>query len=408
MRISSTLSVWLGAGLLLAAWLFSNVFLFDSVRLGEDAPEGHGHFAVVVLMSALLIARSAKSKGMIEDRLQRAILTTFTVFGIYALLILIGRLYFSRSLLISTVPTVLALSFAVIWISSRRNGVSIALLSPLIKGLPAVPGGATVIEDPATDFRRFDVVLVDLEAPVSSEWSLALSRAMLCGCRIRHVWDYLEELSGAASLEHFELDHVPSLEASPYIPLKRVVDVGVALLLVPLVFPTVVLAGVAIWISSGRPVFFVQERAGLGGEPFCMWKLRTMRPLRPGEAESADALAHARITKVGAFLRRMRIDELPQLWNVLKGEMSLIGPRPEAMSFHRAYTHLHPKFAYRCIVRPGITGWAQVNAPPSVSADEAAFKLTYDLYYLKRQSMALDLKIAFRTVWTVLHGGGVK
>src|SRR5690606_40742198 len=101
-------------------------------------------------------------------------------------------------------------------------------------------------------------------------------------------------------------------------------------------------------------------------------------------------------------------DLLPQLWNVLRGDMSLIGPRPEVVAFHNAYVEEEPKFAYRCLVRPGITGWAQVNAPPSATAEEAIFKARYDLYYIKRQSLALDLKVAIRTVWTLVHGGGVR
>jgi lipopolysaccharide/colanic/teichoic acid biosynthesis glycosyltransferase len=161
-------------------------------------------------------------------------------------------------------------------------------------------------------------------------------------------------------------------------------------------------------VTSGWPAFFIQERVGLGGEPFRMWKLRTMRPLEPGREHQAAVPGDARVTKVGRVLRRTRIDELPQLRNVLKGDMSLIGPRPELVSFHNSYTDAHPKFAYRCLVRPGISGWAQVNAPPSATADEAALKLTYDLYYVKRQSMTLDLQIAFRTLWTVMRGAGVR
>lgn len=231
---------------------------------------------------------------------------------------------------------------------------------------------------------------------------------MLAGCKVRHVGEYVEELRGAVSLEHFEVDHLPPNGIASYRLVKRLMDIGLVTFILPVAVPLVALSALAIFVTMGAPIFFVQERVGLGGEPFRMWKLRTMRPERPNEALRAAVPGDTRVTRLGRILRRFRIDELPQLWNVLKGDMSLIGPRPEAVPLHAAYLGQLPNYAYRYLVRPGITGWAQVCAPPSANADEARQKLTYDLFYVKKLSLWLDLKIVVRTFWTITAGGGVR
>jgi len=310
--------------------------------------------------------------------------------------------------MISMFPATLLVGFMVVWLRHRRVGLHIGVVRPLIKQVPENMGSADMIHDPHHDFGKYDVLLVDLHEQISGDWAKALSRAMLGGCRVRHIYEHFEEVAGAVSLDHFEIEHVGPVEGNPYRPIKRAADVLATVALLPIVIPVIFVAGLCILVSSGAPIFFVQDRVGRGGVPFRMWKLRTMRPVQDGAKERETLPGDTRVTAIGRFLRRTRIDELPQLWNVLKGDMSLIGPRPEAVSFHNGYTEVYPKFAYRCLVRPGISGWAQVNVPPSANADEAALKLAYDLYYIKRQSAALDLLIALRTIWTVTHGSGVR
>ncbi|WP_407059709.1 sugar transferase [Brevundimonas bacteroides] len=231
---------------------------------------------------------------------------------------------------------------------------------------------------------------------------------MLAGCKVRHVGEYLEELKGAVTVEHFELDHLPENGIASYKALKRALDIGLVIFLLPVALPVLAAAGLLIAVFMGTPVLYRQERIGLGGEPFTILKLRTMRPERPGEAVAAAIVGDSRITRLGRVLRRFRIDELPQLWNVLRGDMSLIGPRPEARPLHEAYLAQLPNYAYRYLVRPGITGWAQVSAPPSVNSDEARIKLTFDLFYIKKLSLYLDLLIVLRTFWTLAAGGGAR
>lgn len=389
-------------------WLAGNYIYFQTVRVWEVPATHQIHLVLVAAIAAMVVSRALTVRGSLEDKVQQVLVSAAVLFGAYALFILLGRQFFSRTILAGVVPATIVISLGVIWIRHRRTGIRTAVIAPLVKAMPTQIASADVVTDPAADFRFYDVVLVDLHEPVSGDWSRALSRAMLSGCRVRHVEDHVEDLMGAVSLEHFELEHMASTEMSSYIQIKRMLDFVGALALLPLALPLIALSVVLVIVGNGWPAFFIQDRVGLGGEPFRMWKVRTMRPLGAGMEHQAALPGDARVTRIGRFLRRTRLDELPQLWNVLKGDMSLIGPRPEAVAFHNAYVDAYPKFAYRCLVRPGISGWAQVNAPPSATADEAAKKLTYDLYYVKHQSMALDLQIAVRTLWTVTRGSGVR
>lgn len=388
-------------------WLFGNAVYLRTGSLWTPI-EQQVHLAIVLAIAVGLVFRSATIRGSFQDRLKEAVISTAVIFGAYALVILFGRYFFARSILATVIPATLAVSLVVIWLRNRRDGVKAAVVAPLVKEPPPELGSVDFLNDPAVDFRPYDLILVDLHAPVSAAWAGALSRAMLCGCRIRHIEDHIEELSGAVSIAHFELEHLPSTDHASYIQIKRLMDIAGTLILAPIAVPIVLFAAAGVVLTSGWPAFYIRPRTGLGGVHFDMWKLRTMRPARHDEIDKEAVHGDDRVTAIGRLLRRARIDELPQLWNVLKGDMSLIGPRPEAVAFHNSYVSVEPKFAYRCLVRPGITGWAQVNAPPSANADEAVFKARYDLYYIKHQSLSLDLQIAIRTLWTVVHGGGAR
>ena len=178
----------------------------------------------------------------------------------------------------------------------------------------------------------------------------------------------------------------------------------IALLLLPFALPAIGIASLAIRRKMGGDALFIQERIGRGGTVFDMYKLRTMRERLPDEVISATSVDDPRITPLGHTLRRYRIDELPQLWNVIKGDMSLIGPRPEQVALAHTYAWSLPGFAYRHLLRPGITGWAQVRAGYAANEEETREKLSFDLYYAKYVSARLDLQIALRTLYVI--GGG--
>ena len=161
-------------------------------------------------------------------------------------------------------------------------------------------------------------------------------------------------------------------------------------------------------MESGKPVIFRQPRVGGEGQMFIAYKFRTMFT-RSGAAETDDIYTREndpRITRMGSWLRKLRLDELPQLWNVFRGEMSLIGPRAEWIKCAERYEKAIPFYHFRHLVKPGITGWAQVNYPYGESDEDAIEKLKYDLYYIRHYSLKLDAMIILKTVHTMLFGKG--
>lgn len=181
--------------------------------------------------------------------------------------------------------------------------------------------------------------------------------------------------------------------------LKRAVDVSVAIWLFIILMPVFFFVWIGVRISLGAPVLFRQVRPGLGGEPFTMFKFRTMRE---GRGPDGSILPdHARLTPLGRFLRMTSLDELPELMNVLKGDMSLVGPRPLLMDYLPLYS---PEQARRQEVRPGITGWAQVNGRNAISWEE---KFALDVWYVDHQTFWLDLNILWMTLVKVIRQDGI-
>ena len=188
--------------------------------------------------------------------------------------------------------------------------------------------------------------------------------------------------------------------------LKRMADLLVAALLLLITAPFMALAALLIWLGDRGPVFYAQQRSGWLGRPFTVLKLRTMTVQPVNAPAEWTQVGDQRITAVGGFLRRVRLDELPQLLNVLNGEMSLIGPRPERPELEYQLECSIPHYRKRHWMRPGLSGWAQVCAPYASSIEDSDLKLSYDLYYLRHFSTWLDLVILFRTVKTVLKASG--
>ncbi len=189
--------------------------------------------------------------------------------------------------------------------------------------------------------------------------------------------------------------------------LRRTLDVAASLALGLLTLPVMLLAAVAVRLESPGPVLYRQKRVGKHGEPFVMWKFRSM--LADAESEQGPCWteqADERVTRLGRVLRELHIDELPQLYNVLRGDMSLVGPRPERPEFVMGLLSSVPCYALRHQVKPGITGWAQICYPYAATVDSASDKLEYDLYYIKNRSLFLDLTILFQTIQVVLWRKG--
>ena len=189
----------------------------------------------------------------------------------------------------------------------------------------------------------------------------------------------------------------------------RSLDLAGALALLLFTLPLLVLVALAIKLDSPGPVFYCQERVGRGGRVFKLFKFRSM--VVDAEAGGAPQWARkhdSRVTRVGRLLRLTRIDEIPQVINVLRGEMALVGPRPERPAFVEELARQIPHYDERAYVRPGITGWAQVNYPYGASVEDARVKLAYDLYYIQNRGLRLDLRILLRTVRVVLCQEGAR
>jgi len=248
-------------------------------------------------------------------------------------------------------------------------------------------------------------IVFDKEKKQSPAWERLFSRAVLRGIPVYEIARLREMVTGRVRLtSHPEEVFGELLPSQPYLRLKRLIDTAFVLPALVVVLPVLGLLCILIRLESPGPAIFRQTRIGHQGRRFTCYKLRTMRNDLNGPAYTAKA--DPRVTRLGRFLRKWRLDELPQLFNILKGEMSWIGPRPEALSLARDYERAIPYYAYRHSVRPGISGWAAVHQGNVALIEAVSVKLEYDFYYLKNFSIWLDFLIMLMTIRTILTGFG--
>ncbi len=350
---------------------------------------------------------SLGASGRLDRKLAMVLNRVLLVHGILAFEILVSRQFHSNKVMFAAAVISAILGSLVMLMRHVGQRPKVALLGrwhPLVQELKLPVDHVQV---PTNAISNYDILLSSDVIDLSPEWSGPVAQAMLRGRQVRHLAEFVEESHGIVSIEHFDLEQLSASKLNGYRFRKRLMDLALAVVSAPLALPLLAAGALAVLVAMGRPVFFVQPRVGLGGEAFSMYKLRTMR-LDRGTGVTATAVGDLRVTPVGAFLRRFRVDELPQLWNVLKGDMSVIGPRPEQPSLAEEYARHMPAFVYRELVRPGITGWAQVRAGYAANLEETRTKLTYDLFYVKNFSFALDVQILVRTIWTLVGGGGVR
>jgi lipopolysaccharide/colanic/teichoic acid biosynthesis glycosyltransferase len=247
------------------------------------------------------------------------------------------------------------------------------------------------------------------------EWEAFLADAALAGRIVYQVKQLSESLTGRVELEHLSENSFGSLlPALGYFYLKSVADFLFAVLILPFAIPVMAIASAAILLDDGGPVLFRQRRVGHAGRIFTAYKFRTMRSIDDRRERDDDDVRKSlatddsdpRITRVGRVIRKYRIDELPQIINILLGQMSWIGPRPEPEILTRWFVAEIPYYRYRHVVKPGISGWAQVNLGYVSGVDGINTKLQYDFYYIKYFSPWLDILILFRTIKTMLTGYG--
>jgi sugar transferase (PEP-CTERM system associated) len=282
-----------------------------------------------------------------------------------------------------------------------------------ITNSPTVFGGSSMIGG-LVAAERVDSVVIAIPHLKGPELLKNVLDCKMKGVRVYDMPSFYKEANGKLPVEYvddFWFVNTPMLGVARGIftqRVKRLCDVAFSAFGLLASLPVAILTALAIKIESKGPVFFRQKRVGLNNEIFTILKFRSMRE----DAECNGAVwaekDDPRTTRVGKVIRKLRIDEIPQMWNVLKGEMSLIGPRPERPEFVESLTSRIQYYSLRHFVKPGITGWAQVNYPYGASEKDALEKLQYDLFYIKNLSAILEFQIFLRTIKVVLFGRGAR
>jgi lipopolysaccharide/colanic/teichoic acid biosynthesis glycosyltransferase len=386
----------------------------STIPLGWFEPEAR-HTALasfVALIVGFWLQHSFTS--LPGTRESSGILPGYTMgYGLCLTAILLLRIDYSRALLI------IGYVLAVVWfyiaylLTQRRTSLRVGVVeggrTDLFAGLTHVAARPLRIDDPIDDL---DAVAADFRYDHSPAWEARMADLVLSGMPVYHTKDLYESLSGKADLEHLSENNFGSLAPlAPFQIAKGIVDRLIALPALLAASPVMLLAAIAIRLDSSGPILFRQTRIGFRGRPFTALKFRTMRTsgkAGKGRGEFITQENDPRVTRIGRFLRRSRIDELPQIINVLKGEMSWIGPRPEALALSEWYEAEIPFYRYRHIVVPGITGWAQVSQGHVAELDDVRLKLQYDFFYIRNFSIWMDLLIIAKTVRTVLSGFGAR
>jgi len=350
----------------------------------------------------------------------RAVAIVGSTVAFVAVGLVVSRTYFSREWLLTTMAVWFVLALVHRLVQRRKPWTESMVIITAEKGLAddlrESPHAAVIgMFDPLGDPREVPLIdngtiVLDLRAVLSVDMARYVSSASVSGQRIRPLVEVYEEHTGRLPLVHMVDGWEVSrpVQRSRFAPVKRVLDVTAVLVTAPIWLVLSAIVWVVVKIDSRGPAIYRQERVGRSGQRFVLVKFRTMQvdaePNGPQFAKKSDP----RITRVGKFLRHSRLDEVPQLLNVLRGDLSLVGPRPERPVFVKRYASTIPFYDSRHLIRPGVTGWAQVHYGYADGDADAVEKLTYDLYYVKHSSIWLDIHILGSSVWTVLTGFGAR
>lgn len=402
-------------------------FSLSGMVAGNNLPTMFGA-TVAILAGYILHKRLSSFPGVLSSSY---VVPSFAAsFGAVIMFFFFFRLDYTRSTFGAGFVIAVGWAYAMnaLWMRVRQTRLALAPFGA-VEDLPAVTEFSWCrLDSGSSQLRNCDGLVVDLRAKLTDEWERYIADAALSGIPVYHVKQIRESLTGRVEIEHLSENTLGSINPNQiYLKLKQMADWQGALLALLLLWPLFVAVYVAIRLDSPGPAVFRQLRKGYRGQDFHIFKFRTMRQEPPADSEAAASERKAgsndaadrrscaqtadgdpRITRVGRFLRKTRLDELPQIVNILRGEMSWIGPRPEALVLSDWYEAELPFYRYRHIVRPGISGWAQVNQGHVAEVDQVLGKLHYDFYYIKNFSLWLDLLIVLKTVRTVLSGAGAR
>jgi lipopolysaccharide/colanic/teichoic acid biosynthesis glycosyltransferase len=349
--------------------------------------------------------------------------TNAAIYGLCLLIFMIFRLDYSRPVFILGGVLSTAWLYVVYYAVQRSRQITFCIIpcgnAPSLQSIPQVSW--SLIENPnlcPTQLQNYpDGVVADFSSGLSDDWQRFLAQCALAGVP---VFDYRlvrEGLTGKVKINSISENSLGTLLPNiVYLKFKRAFDSLLAILVLPALLPLLVVTAILIKLDSPGPILFRQSRIGARGKTFVCYKFRTMQAQSTEQFKSdADWLEAAktkenddRITKLGGVLRKFRIDELPQILNILKGEMSWIGPRPEAKLLSEWYENKIPFYSYRHVVPPGISGWAQVHQGHVTEVGDVGTKLQFDFYYIKNFSPWIDLIVLFLTIKVIFVGNGAK
>jgi lipopolysaccharide/colanic/teichoic acid biosynthesis glycosyltransferase len=370
------------------------------------------------IVAALLLDNFAKSALFMDGT--AAFTACALAFAPVALLFAFLHAPYTRSAFGGFALIWTAFQWALCWRAVRRREICFAayddgaksLLQTALADRSAAMQHARLLvvatQSEGADRDAVDGIVVSQMPPSGSDAEKALIAARLRGLRVYSAAFIYELIAGRVALQSLQNGFLDDSARHPiYVLVKRLLDIGGTLVVGTLSLPLLLLGIAAVKLDSRGPALFSQSRYGRAGARFKIYKLRTMTVEHAAHG-TATVAGDQRITRVGTLLRKYRIDELPQLWNVLIGDMSLIGPRPEwEVTAHELATHI-PQFDMRLLLRPGITGWAQVHQGHVTSHEDVRTKLEFDLFYIRHMSFLLDLTIGWRTLKTVLTSFGAK
>ena len=377
-----------------------------------------GFFAAGGVLGSVISVQSWK--GVAPRPSYGRALTIISIATITAAVLLVGTGAYRSRVFFTLVPVVWFLAASAYRALQRARPWS----EPMILITPEKDLAADLINAPHADVLEIldpgesrppsppdiDVSLVvDLRAVLSQSMAQYVSSCVMGGTKVRALTTVYEEHTGRFPLVHlaegWEL-RIPVSRSATYQFLKTWIDRALVIITSVLWLPLSTALWVLIRVDSPGPAIFKQERVGLHGKPFTLYKFRTMAVESDNNSARMTVIGDERITRAGRYLRRFRVDELPQLFNVLTGTLNLVGPRPEQVPIVESYRNEIPFYDQRHLIRPGVTGWAQVHYGYADDKADSVEKLAFDLFYVKNLSPWIDIHILLKSVWTVLSGFG--
>ena len=412
------LTLLAGSAVISSLLLFGTPLPWEARQVGPRVLPMLGFVMLAALVASTLVP-SMPSPGVPRPSYGRGLTMVMITLSAVALMVLATRIYFSRSLLLVTMAIWAVTVVAHRVVRRRRPWIEPMVVfssdREMVRDLQLAPhADVRALIDPSShpDQGPLDpetTLVVDMAAALSPEVARLVSGNDLAGRVVKPLASVYEEHTERVPLPRLVEDWQMTTtlqQVRNWLWGKRLFDLAAVVLTLPI---WVLVAGVVALVvkaSSPGPVLFRQLRVGRGGQPFTIYKFRTMRSDAEADGPRFAAVDDPRLVRGGGWLRRYRLDEIPQLWNVLIGDMSLVGPRAEQAPFVEEFSREIPFYSLRHLLRPGVTGWAQINTAYAADLEGTVRKLTYDLYYIKHVSPILDLRILWSSVWTVITGSG--